>query len=53
VRGLGDHWPYSYSAVLAGGGVRGGIVRGASDKFGAYPDRDGVTPDILGGRRPW
>ena len=42
-----DHWPYCYSAVLAGGGIRGGTVFGASDKFGAYPDRDPVTPGDL------
>ena len=42
-----DHWPDCYTAVLAGGGVRGGTVYGASDKLGAYPDRDGVTPGDL------
>ncbi len=42
-----DHWPYCYSVVLAGGGVRGGMTFGASDKLGAYPDLDGVTPGDL------
>jgi len=42
-----DHWPYCFSAVLAGGGVRGGTVYGASDKLGAYPDLDAVTPGDL------
>ncbi len=32
-----DHWPACYSAVLAGGGVRGGQAVGASDALGAYP----------------
>lgn len=31
------HWPHVYSIVLAGAGVRGGHVVGASDKVGAYP----------------
>lgn len=31
-----DHWPRCYSAMLAGGGVRGGTVYGASDKQAAY-----------------
>jgi uncharacterized protein (DUF1501 family) len=31
-----DHWPHCYSAMLAGGGVRGGGVYGASDKTAAY-----------------
>ena len=48
-----DHWPYCYSAVLAGGGVRGGTVYGASDKIGAYPDRDGVSPGDLAATLFW
>lgn len=43
-----DHWPYCYTALLAGGGVRGGTVYGASDATGAYPDTDPVTPGDLG-----
>lgn len=39
-----DHWPDCYTAVLAGGGVTGGSVFGASDKIGAYPALDPVTP---------
>jgi uncharacterized protein (DUF1501 family) len=42
-----DHWPNCYSVVLAGGGVRGGITYGSSDKLGAYPDADPVTPADL------
>jgi len=30
-----DHWPAAWSAVLAGGGVRGGVVRGTTDEDGA------------------
>ncbi len=36
-RGGRDHWGHVFSASLAGGGVRGGQVIGASDKIGAYP----------------
>jgi hypothetical protein len=39
-----EHWPYCYSGVLAGGGIRGGMVHGASDANGAYPATDPVTP---------
>ena len=39
-----DHWPDCYSIVLAGGGVRGGAVYGASDRIGAYPASDPATP---------
>jgi len=32
-----DHWPWVYSAVLAGGGVARGIAYGTSDKAAAHP----------------
>ncbi len=38
-----DHWPRCYTALLAGGGVKRGFVHGASDRNGAYPDRDPVA----------
>lgn len=42
-----DHWGQVFSIALAGGGIRGGQVLGASDKLGAYP-RDGrVLPQDL------
>ena len=48
-----DHWPHCYSVVLAGGGVQGGISFGSSDKFGAYPDADAVTPADLAATLFW
>jgi hypothetical protein len=42
-----DHWPYVFPAVLAGGGIRRGIVHGASDAQGAYPASDPVTPQDI------
>jgi uncharacterized protein (DUF1501 family) len=39
-----DHWPQCYSAVLAGGGIRGGQVIGVSDSIGAYPKAHAVAP---------
>lgn len=39
-----DHWPDCFTIALAGGGIRGGSVFGASDSIGAFPDRDPVTP---------
>ena len=39
-----DHWPQCYSAVLAGGGIRGGQTVGESDKTGAYPHARPVSP---------
>jgi hypothetical protein len=43
-----EHWPRCYSAALAGAGIGGGQVWGASDRLGAYPARDPVSPDDLG-----
>jgi len=42
-----DHWQSCYSAILAGGGVRGGRVVGASDDRGEYPASRPVTPADL------
>jgi hypothetical protein len=42
-----DHWPQCYTILLAGGGVKRGYIHGASDRHGAYPDRDPVRPDDL------
>jgi hypothetical protein len=39
-----DHWPHCFSAVLAGGGIRGGHVLGASDRNAAFPASDPVSP---------
>lgn len=43
-RGGRDHWPRVFSVVMAGGGVRGGQVIGASDRVGESPKDDPVTP---------
>jgi hypothetical protein len=40
-----DHWPHCYTVMLAGGGIRGGAVYGASDRYGAYPASHPVTPE--------
>jgi hypothetical protein len=42
-----EHWPFCYSAVLAGGGVRGGQVYGSSDRQAAYPATNPVAPEDL------
>jgi hypothetical protein len=43
-----DHWAGVFSAVFAGGGVRGGQVIGRSDKIAAYPATRGYYPSDLG-----
>ena len=48
-----DHWPDCYTVLLAGGGVRGGAVYGASDPLGAYPAKDPVKPADLAATIYW
>jgi hypothetical protein len=42
-----DHWGQVFSVSLAGGGVRGGTVYGASDRIGGYPKDGRVLPQDL------
>jgi len=42
-----DHWGSCGSVVLAGGGLERGIVVGGSDKIGAYPTSQPVSPPDL------
>ncbi len=47
-RGGRDHYPRVFNAVLAGGGVKGGQVIGASTKDGSAVDHDPVeVPDLF------
>lgn len=39
-----DHWNFGYSLMLAGGGIKAGHIHGSSDKIGARPNTDPVTP---------
>jgi hypothetical protein len=48
-----DHWPHCYSVLLAGGGIKGGICFGSSDRFGAYADSDPVSPADLAATLFW
>jgi hypothetical protein len=42
-----DHWGTVFPVALAGGGVRGGVVHGASDRLGAEPREGHVSPADL------
>ena len=39
-----DHWPYCYTSVIGGAGIKRGYVHGKSDKTGSAPDEDPVHP---------
>ncbi|HWB09810.1 MAG TPA: DUF1501 domain-containing protein [Pirellulales bacterium] len=43
-----DHWAPVYSAVFAGGGVRGGQAIGRSDKQAAFPVTRSFRPEDIG-----
>jgi uncharacterized protein (DUF1501 family) len=39
-----DHWEHCYSALLAGGGIKGGRIIGSSDRRAEHPHDHPVTP---------
>ena len=42
-----DHWPYCYTSVIAGAGIKRGYVHGKSDKTASAPVEDPVHPGEL------
>ncbi len=42
-----DHWPYCYTACMAGAGIRRGFVYGKSDKTASTPVENPVHPGQL------
>jgi hypothetical protein len=42
-----DHWPHCFSVLMAGAGIRGGQVYGSSDRIGAEPRDNPVTPAMI------
>ncbi|MBL8797312.1 MAG: DUF1501 domain-containing protein [Planctomycetia bacterium] len=43
-----DHWGFCYSVLFAGGGMKPGLVYGASDKRGAFPSSNPVgAADVI------
>ncbi len=43
-----DHWPGAFSVALAGAGIQGGVVVGATDATAAHPIERPVTIEDLG-----
>lgn len=41
------HWSFCFPALLAGAGIRGGVVYGSSDKDAAYPAERPTSPEDL------
>lgn len=48
-----DHWPFSYSIGLVGGGVKPGYICGRTDKIGAYPVGRPYSPADLAATIFW
>ena len=42
-----DHWPKVFSVVLAGGGIKKGLVYGSSDSTASEPEDDPLTVEDL------
>jgi hypothetical protein len=42
-----EHWGHVFSVALAGGGVKGGVVYGKSDRQGGFPLEGRVEPQDL------
>ncbi len=42
-----DHWPYCYTGIIAGAGIKRGYVHGKSDKTGSAPIEDPIHPTEL------
>lgn len=42
-----DHWPKVFSVVMAGGGLKKGMVYGSSDALAAEPENDPMTVENL------
>ncbi len=42
-----DHWPYCYTSVIGGAGIKRGYVHGKSDKTASSPLEDPVHPTEL------
>jgi len=42
-----DHWPKVFSVMLAGGGIKAGVIHGASDSTASEPEQDPVSPADL------
>jgi hypothetical protein len=42
-----DHWPKVFSVMLAGGGIKGGLIYGTSNSIASEPDSDPVGPEDL------
>jgi len=42
-----DHWPKVFSVLLAGGGIKGGMIYGMSDATASEPESDPISPGDL------
>lgn len=42
-----DHWPYCYTSIIAGAGIKRGYIHGKSDKTGSQPLENPVHPSEI------
>ena len=39
-----EHWPYAYTVLMAGAGIRGGSIYGATDRYAEFVTDNPVSP---------
>jgi hypothetical protein len=42
-----DHWPHCFTSIMAGGGIKGGVLHGTSDRYAAYPATNPTSPSDI------
>src|SRR5690606_31532215 len=42
-----DHWPKAFSVMMAGGGIKAGVIHGQTDARGGEPTEKPVSPEDL------
>ena len=42
-----EHWPHAFTILLAGAGIKGGLVHGATDRYAEFVTRDPVAPEDI------
>jgi len=47
------HWPHCYTVMMAGGGLKGGAIWGASDRRGAYPAENATKLEDIAATMFW
>ena len=42
-----EHWPHAFTILMAGAGIKGGLVHGATDRYAEFVTDDPVLPEDI------